>query len=138
MDWPLCKLQVCKFVLIEFAPPEWQNVFHINVKNFTHLQMDTFCYFDFCHCKRNTFCIIIQNLCLHIKHVTVSHLLCEILNRKPRHASYFLFGMYWFQNVIFEKIPWAPSEVAKVKWWPMLKFHRNQKGQKFFVKTCKN
>ena len=29
MDWPVCKLQVCKFVLIEFAPPEWQNVFHI-------------------------------------------------------------------------------------------------------------
>ena len=29
MDWPICKLQVCKFVLIEFAPPEWQNVFHV-------------------------------------------------------------------------------------------------------------
>ena len=29
MNWPVCKLQVCKFVLIEFAPPEWQNIFHI-------------------------------------------------------------------------------------------------------------
>ena len=25
--WPVHKLQVCKLVLIEFTPPEWQNVF---------------------------------------------------------------------------------------------------------------
>ena len=36
MDWPECKLQVCKFFLIEFAPPEWQNVFYIKCqKRFT-------------------------------------------------------------------------------------------------------
>ena len=29
MDWPVCKLQVCIFVLIEFAQPEWQNIFHV-------------------------------------------------------------------------------------------------------------
>ena len=29
MDWPVCKLQVCKLVLIEFALPEQQNIFHI-------------------------------------------------------------------------------------------------------------
>ena len=28
-DWTVCKLQVCKSILIEFAPPEWQNDFHI-------------------------------------------------------------------------------------------------------------
>ena len=29
MDWSGCKLQICKFVLIEFAPPECQKTFHI-------------------------------------------------------------------------------------------------------------
>ena len=36
-----------------------------------------------------------------------------------------------FNNVIFEKIAWAPSEVAEVEWQSMFKFHRNQKQQKF-------
>ena len=29
--------------------------FTSNVKNFSHLQMDIFCCFDFCHCRRNAF-----------------------------------------------------------------------------------
>ena len=36
MNWPVCNLQVSKFVLIDFAPPKWQNIFHIKCqKNFT-------------------------------------------------------------------------------------------------------
>ena len=35
-DWPVRKLQVSRLVLIEFAPSEWQNVFHIKcLKLFT-------------------------------------------------------------------------------------------------------
>ena len=39
MDWPVCKLQDqvqdCKFVLTEFTPPEWQNIF--STSNFKKL-----------------------------------------------------------------------------------------------------
>jgi hypothetical protein len=31
--WMSSKLQVCKFVLIQFAIPEWQNVFHSKCQN---------------------------------------------------------------------------------------------------------
>ena len=34
MDWAVCKLQ---FVLIEFAPPEWQNIFHVKCKKTFHI-----------------------------------------------------------------------------------------------------
>ena len=37
-----------------------------------------------------------------------------LLIRKPWHTSSFLLERTDFKNVIFEKIPWAPSEVAEV------------------------
>ena len=40
--------------------------------------------------------------------------LMKILMRKPRHASALSLECTDFKNVIFEKIPWAPSEVAEV------------------------
>ena len=38
----------------------------------------------------------------------------EILMRKPRNASFFSLECTDFKNVIFEKIPWTPSEDAEV------------------------
>ena len=38
----------------------------------------------------------------------------NLCNRKPRHASSFSLECTDFKNVIFEKIHWAPSEVAEV------------------------
>ena len=40
-DWLVCKLQVRKLVLIDSV--------HSNGKINSHLQMDIFCHFDFCH-----------------------------------------------------------------------------------------
>ena len=40
--------------------------------------------------------------------------LVKILTRKLWHTSSFSLERPDFKNVIFEKIPWAPSEVAKV------------------------
>ena len=45
MDWPVCKLQVRRLVLIEFAPLRWQNIFTF--------ASDIFFHFNFCHDKRN-------------------------------------------------------------------------------------
>ena len=40
--------------------------------------------------------------------------LVKILTSKPGHSSTFLLECTDFKNVIFEKIHWAPSEVAEV------------------------
>ena len=37
LDWPVHKLQVCILVLIEFAPPEWQNIFQNKCQNNFHI-----------------------------------------------------------------------------------------------------
>ena len=37
------------------------------------------------------------------------------------HTSFFSFERTDFKNVIFEKIPWAPSEVAEAKAGRMVK-----------------
>ena len=59
MDWPVCKLQVCKFVFWLNLPHQNDKTFFTsNVKNFSHLEMDIFCYFNFCHCRRNNFCAV--------------------------------------------------------------------------------
>ena len=51
--------------------------------------------------------------------------LVKILTKKTRHNSSFSLECTDFKNVIFEKIPWAPSEFAKVEWRSMFKFHEN-------------
>jgi hypothetical protein len=51
-----------------------------------------------------------------------------MLTRKLWHNPSFYLEDTDFKNVIFEKIPWAPSEVAKVA---EVKQPRNTKRQKF-------
>ena len=47
MDWPVWSYKsVNQF---------WLNLPHQNVKIFSHLQMDIFCYFEFYQCRRNAF-----------------------------------------------------------------------------------
>ena len=53
--WTGQKLQVCKLLLIKFVPSEWQNVIHIKCQKLSTFAMDIFCYFNFCHCRRNNF-----------------------------------------------------------------------------------
>jgi hypothetical protein len=64
MDWPNGKLQVCKFVLIEFAPQIEKKITFANDKKFSHLQMDKLCHFDFCHNRRNDFCCCLSDFFL--------------------------------------------------------------------------
>ena len=45
----------------------------------------------------------------------------KILTRKLWHTSSFLLENTDFKNAIFEKIPWAPSEVAEIKGRRMVK-----------------
>ena len=52
----------------------------------------------------------------------------KILNREPSYSSFFSAWCTDFKNVIFEKIHWAPSEVAEVA---EVKRPRNPKRQKF-------
>ena len=47
--------------------------------------------------------------------------LVKILTRKLGHTSTFSLERTDLKNVIFEKIPWAPSEVAEVKGGRMVK-----------------
>ena len=54
--------------------------------------------------------------------------LVKILTRKLRHASSLSLECTDFKNIIFEKIPWAPSKVAEVA---EVKQPRNTKRQKF-------
>jgi hypothetical protein len=54
--------------------------------------------------------------------------LVKILTTKPSYRSFFSAWCTDFKNVIFEKIPWAPSEVAKSS---EVKQPRNPKPQKF-------
>ena len=54
--------------------------------------------------------------------------LVKISRIKPRHASSFLLERTDFENVIFEKIHWAPSEDAEVA---EVKRPRNSKRRKF-------
>ena len=54
--------------------------------------------------------------------------LVKSLTRKPRHTSSLSLECTDFKNVIFEKNPWAPSEVAEVVG---VKRPRNPKQRKF-------
>ena len=58
-----CNLWTGQYVSFKSVNLFWLNLPHqkgktfftSNVKNFSHLQMDIFCCFDFCHCRRNAF-----------------------------------------------------------------------------------
>ena len=39
----------------------------------------------------------------------------ENVDKKPVTYLMFFVGKFWFQKWIIEEIPWAPSEVTKVK-----------------------
>ena len=61
-----CNLWTGQYVSFKSVNLFWLNLPHqngktfftSNVKNFSHLQMDIFCYFNFCHCRRNNFCAV--------------------------------------------------------------------------------
>jgi hypothetical protein len=48
IDGPVCNLQVCDLVLIEFTPSQQQTVFQIKCQKKSHLQMGIFWHFHFC------------------------------------------------------------------------------------------
>ena len=58
-----CNLWTGQYVSYKSVNLFWLNLPHqngktfftSNVKNFSHLQMNIVCYFDFCHCRRNAF-----------------------------------------------------------------------------------
>ena len=60
------------------------------------------------------------NLCYHST-APAQRVLLKILTRKPWHTSPFLLKRSDFRTVFFEKIAWAPSEVAEVKESRMVK-----------------
>ena len=47
------KITICKCENV--TCPSEKRFFTSNVKNFSHLQMNIFCYFHFCQCRRNIF-----------------------------------------------------------------------------------
>ena len=66
IDIQTCNLHTDQSVNYKFVNQFWLNLLHqngkmfftSNVKNFSHMQMDIFCYFNFCHCRRNNFCAV--------------------------------------------------------------------------------
>ena len=82
-----------------------------------------------------TFFWLVYNCCLYAgPKLPLWRDLVEISTRKLWHASSLLLQHTDFRNVVFEKNPPAPSEVAEVERRSKFKFHRNQKLWKFQMK----
>ena len=56
LHWLVHKLQVCKLVSIEFAPS------NVSGRQFSNLQMDIFCHFNFWHNRKNGFRLSLRTI----------------------------------------------------------------------------
>ena len=72
-NWQTCNLQTCQSIKqfrLNLPHPNVKKFSRSNGKTFSHLQMDIFCHFDFCHTLRNGFWSTIEkclnNVQLHI------------------------------------------------------------------------
>ena len=54
-SWCSKKLPFANAKMLLASSPSEKRFFTSNVKNFSHLQMNIFCYFHFCQCRRNIF-----------------------------------------------------------------------------------
>ena len=69
-----CNLWTGQYVSYKSVNLFWLNLPHqngktfftSNVKTFSHLQMDIFCYFDFCHCRSNAFWREVLSFCVQV------------------------------------------------------------------------
>ena len=99
-----CNLWTGKYLSYKSVNLVWLNLPHqngktfytSNVKNISHLQMNIFCCFDFCHCKRNTFGFFRQNIPQKMwlfQLLLLNVECCSIFESTQKHSSLDEIGM---------------------------------------------